>query len=123
MLHKNCPEINELLFQIKQLIQIQPLTFPHGIPETKEDMKHTQLKINGEMTLRRLIMPASPDNCEGEVTEGQKRHEKWSMTQDTLEKHLLWQKLRHKIHMEYFKAKYMYKQNQDGKEYRYTFNK
>lgn len=51
---KNIPEINELLWKIKHLIQIKPVTFPNGFPQ---NVNGTYLKENGEMIVKKEIIP------------------------------------------------------------------
>lgn len=54
---KNIPENNSLLWKIKHLIKITPITFPNGEPG-EEDIGHTFLKENGEMIVRKELKPA-----------------------------------------------------------------
>ena len=48
---------------------------------------------------------------------------KWRMTKETLENHCDRIRHSHQIHSEYHKPHYTFTRNQDGKEYRYNFNK
>lgn len=51
---KNTPENNVLLWKIKHLISVEPITFPYGEP-TEEDIKHTRLNENGECVVHKKI--------------------------------------------------------------------
>jgi hypothetical protein len=37
---KNVPSVNKLLAEVKHLVRIVPLRFPHGIPEHESDFEH-----------------------------------------------------------------------------------
>lgn len=43
-----------LLWKIKHLVSVEPITFPHGEP-TEEDIVHTKLKENGECVVHKKI--------------------------------------------------------------------
>ncbi|XP_059611426.1 large ribosomal subunit protein uL30m [Phlebotomus argentipes] len=51
---KNTPDMNSLLWKVKHLIKITPITFPHGEP-TEEDINYTYLKRNGECIVAKEI--------------------------------------------------------------------
>lgn len=51
---KNTPENNVLLWKIKHLVSVEPITFPYGEPK-KEDLNHTNLKENGECIVHKKI--------------------------------------------------------------------
>lgn len=51
---KNIPENNARLWQIKHLVAIDAIVFPHGEP-TENDIKHTFLKENGECVVTKKI--------------------------------------------------------------------
>lgn len=51
---KNIPEINSLLWKVKHVIEITPITFPDGFPK---DNRGTYLKENGELTVKKEIVP------------------------------------------------------------------
>ena len=44
---KKCHSINARLWKLKHLIEIKPITFPHGEP-TENDVGHIELKPSGE---------------------------------------------------------------------------
>ncbi len=90
----------------------------HGVPDGKDDFKHMTLKWNGELVVKKRLEPLL--DTEVAVPEENK---KWQMDLDTLQQHLYDIRRFHQIHAEYFKPDVVYKYNQDGKEYRYNFNK
>lgn len=51
---KNTPENNVLLWKIKHLVSVEPITFPHGEP-TADDVCHTKLKENGDCVVHKKI--------------------------------------------------------------------
>lgn len=51
---KNTPETNALLYKIKHLVSVEPITFPFGEP-TEDDVAHTKLKENGECVVHKKI--------------------------------------------------------------------
>lgn len=51
---KNTPENNALLWRVKHLISVEPITFPYGEP-TNDDIKHTKLNENGECIVHKKI--------------------------------------------------------------------
>lgn len=51
---KNIPEINALLWRVKHLVKIVPITFPNGFPE---DSNGTYLKDNGELVVAKRLQP------------------------------------------------------------------
>ncbi|CAG9110173.1 hypothetical protein JYU34_010897 [Plutella xylostella] len=53
---KNIPEVNARLWKIKHLIKVTPITFPYGEP-SKDDIKHTLLKENGECIVIKQLEP------------------------------------------------------------------
>ncbi|XP_054728301.1 39S ribosomal protein L30, mitochondrial-like [Anastrepha obliqua] len=53
---KNIPDVNAMLWKIKHLIKVTPVTFPYGEP-TANDLKHTILKENGECIVTKEIGP------------------------------------------------------------------
>lgn len=118
---KNVPSVNKLLTEVKHLVRILPLRFPHGIPEHESDFEHATLRSNGEMVVKKRVKefepPALPSN------ELQSENDKWKLEQTTVIKDLEKRLASFTINTEYFKPKYVYRRNQDGKEYRYTFNK
>lgn len=53
---KNIPEINSMLWKVKHLVKITPITFPYGEP-TKDDIKYTVLRENGECLVVKKLEP------------------------------------------------------------------
>ncbi|GLG97082.1 Putative mitochondrial ribosomal protein l30 [Gryllus bimaculatus] len=51
---KNTPQNNALLWKIKHLIKITPITYPYGEP-TEKDIGATYLKENGELLRSKLV--------------------------------------------------------------------
>lgn len=51
---KNTPQNNVLLWKIKHLVSVEPITFPYGEP-TEEDIKHTNLKECGKCIVHKKI--------------------------------------------------------------------
>ncbi|GLV43748.1 uncharacterized protein CBL_06928 [Carabus blaptoides fortunei] len=49
---KNIPENNAMLWKIKHLIKIAPITFPNGVP-TEDDLDCTHLRENGELVVNK----------------------------------------------------------------------
>lgn len=44
-----------LLWKIKHLVSVEPITFPYGEPTDENDIKHTKLKENGECIVHKKI--------------------------------------------------------------------
>jgi large subunit ribosomal protein L30 len=118
VIHKNTPSINKKLSHVKHLVKIQELKFPHGIPEDPSDFEYTQIKSNGEMVVVKQLTP-SKSLSEKEVD----HRAKWRLQEDTVERANKRILDRYAVHTEYVESFYEYKRNQDGKEYRYNFNK
>jgi len=116
---KNVPSINKLLDEIKHLLRILPLRFPHGVPEDESDFEHTYINSRGEMMVKKRLKEFEPPSD----LVPQPDEEKWTLQQDTIEKDLKQRLLSYSLHMEFFKPVYRFRRNEDGKEYRYTFNK
>jgi len=117
---KNVPSINRLLDEIKHLLRILPLTFPHGVPENEDDFEHTFINVRGEMIVKKRLKqfePAATDLVPSP------EEEKWKLQFDTVKKDLDKRLLSHSVHIEHFQPVFKYKRNEDKKEYRYTFNK
>lgn len=51
---KNTPENNVLLWKVKHLVSVEPITFPYGEP-SENDISHTKLKENGECIVHKKI--------------------------------------------------------------------
>lgn len=55
---KNTPEMCALLWRVKHLVSVEPITFPYGEP-TEQDINYTNLKENGECIVhKQLEIPA-----------------------------------------------------------------
>ena len=119
MIHKNTPEINKLLRDVKHLVSIQPLTFPDGFPDDPRDYPHTVLTSRGELRVTRTLRPAGepqPDETPHQAFE----QDKWTLKRQTIAKELRRRMENYSIHEEYVDTTYTYTRNQDGKEYRYN---
>ena len=101
--------------EIKHLVVVKPVTFPHGVPEHESDYDNIQLRFNGEMIVKKRLDIADTEQ-EGE------KSDKWKMQIDTLKKRGSDKIRSYSISDEYFEPKYKFRFNQDGKEYRYTNN-
>ncbi len=110
---KNTPHVNKLLTEVKHLVRIVPLSFPHGMPDDESDFDHLCLKPTGEMIVKRKLPEYEPTDSDAETGN------EWKLSVDTLLKHLDRIKWNRDIHREYHRTNYSYKYNQDGKEYRY----
>ncbi|CAL1536608.1 unnamed protein product [Lymnaea stagnalis] len=122
---KNTPEINEKLRIIQHLIRIKPVTFPYGLPKDEDDFKHCYLRENGEFVVRQRIHDQSDEVeqawAEVRMVEEESEEENiWKMDRDTIVKECDRVLQTFKLSEEYFREKYIYKYNQDGKEHRYT---
>ncbi|XP_031637379.1 uncharacterized protein LOC116349885 [Contarinia nasturtii] len=51
---KNTPENNALLWKVKHLVSVEPITFPYGEPSA-DDINHTKLNENGECIVHKKI--------------------------------------------------------------------
>ena len=104
---------------MSHLIKIQPLKFPQGFPDDPRDYEHTVLMSNGELIVRKRLEPVSMETVSLET----EKKKKWQMELETMHRELKRKLLNYTIHSEFHPAKYTYTRNQDGKEYRYNFNK
>ena len=120
---KNVPSINKLLEEVKHLVRIVPLRFPHGVPEHESDFEHTVIHSNGEMIVKKRLDNYEPvaTTASEEVATGD--DVKWKLERGTVLKDLEKRLANFTVHSEYFKTKYTYRRNQDGKEYRYSSGK
>merc|ERR1712183_708088 len=105
-----------MLTRVKHLIKIVPITFPNGLPEDESDYEHCLLQDNGEFVIRKKIFASDVDVV---PIEDAKKDELYKMDRKTLDRHLILQLRHRRLNKEYFPTKYVYKYNQDGKEYRY----
>lgn len=51
---KNVPEVNRMLWRVKHVVKISPITFPDGFPK---DNRGTYLKDNGELVVKKALVP------------------------------------------------------------------
>lgn len=61
---KNIPEMNRLLWRVKHLVEVTPITFPQGFPK---DTRGTYLKENGELTVQKELVA-----CDNSLEETEK---------------------------------------------------
>ena len=104
-----------MLREVKHLVRIIPLSLPHGLPEHESDFDHTLIKSNGEFVVKKRLQEFQP--------ESDAEPDKWQLDDETLKKRLRRVLETFSVHREYNRAEYVSKYNQDGKEYRYNFNK
>jgi len=117
------PSINKLLNEVKHLVRILPLRFPHGIPEHESDFEHVMIRSNGEMIVKKRLKEFEPSTATTCASTANDDHHTWRLEQSTVVKDLQKRLASFTINTEFFKTKYEYRFNQDGKEYRYNFNK
>ena len=119
VVHKNTPSVNKTLASVKHLVKITPITFPHGLPADESDFHHCILHEDGRLEVKKKLDPLEACLTSGEEEEDRKV---WMMDDQTVEKATRKVLEQFSLSREYFPAKYVYKYNQDGKEYRYTGN-
>jgi len=119
VIHKNIPYVNKLLNEIKHLVKILPLWFPNGLPDNEADWEHSRINSRGEMVIVRRLTEFEPQPAA--LLESGK--DKWKLELETVKKECEKTVRDYNVHMEYHLATYTYRRNQDGKEYRYNFNK
>lgn len=106
---------------VKHLVEIFPVTFPYGEPQTAEDVEHAYLCDNGAFVIKKKI--CNVDQIEGQVTVCDEVQEnKFEMKQELIDRTLELKKMKYQINQEYFPTKYVYEKNQDKKEWRYKGN-
>ncbi|ESO93962.1 hypothetical protein LOTGIDRAFT_78446, partial [Lottia gigantea] len=54
---KNTPDMNAMLKSVQHLLEIRPVSFPHGLPKSEEDYEHCLLRENGEFVVKHKILP------------------------------------------------------------------
>jgi len=118
---KNVPSINHLLDEVKHLLEILPLRFPHGVPEHESDFQHTFINSRGEMIVKKRLEEFEPEPGTDLVPKPE--DEKWNLQLETVRKELEYRLRSYSVNWEVFKPTYRYHKNEDKKEYRYTFNK
>ena len=104
-----------MLQEVKHLVVIKPLSFPHGLPEHESDFNYIHIKPTGEAIVKKRLQTT-------EEARKPDAHE-WAMNKAVIKKECDRIRLNYNIHTEYHRPDYVYKRNQDGKEYRYNFNK
>jgi len=119
VIHKNVPYVNKLLNEIKHLVRILPLTFPNGLPDDEADWAHSRINSRGEMIIVRRLKEFEPQPAA--LADVDK--EKWKLDLETVKKECEKTVRDYSVHMEYHLATYKFRRNEDGKEYRYNFNK
>ena len=109
----------ELLKRIKHLIEIIPIRFPYGLPESEEDYEHCILKDNGEFIVVKKINPGKEETA---LVTTEDPSTVWDLKQSTIDRFNETKKMHHQVNAEYFPTTYTYTKNEDGKEYRYKGN-
>lgn len=114
----NKATVNERLSRIKHLVEILPVRFPYGLPETEEDYEHCVLRDNGEFIVVRKLYEKKEEPA-ALVTE-EDPTTVWDIKQDTIDRTLDLKKMQYQLNAEYYPTEYIYKRNEDGKEFRYS---
>lgn len=104
-----------MLQSVKHLLRIVPISFPHGLPSCESDLQHCFLRHDGQFTFKKSLLPlesnfVEPDESSDDV---------WKMDNETVNKSCEKILTDFRLSTSFFPAKYVYKYNQDGKEYRY----
>ncbi|KAL3878329.1 hypothetical protein ACJMK2_030692 [Sinanodonta woodiana] len=100
---------------VKHLVEIFPVTFPYGLPESEEDYQHCHIQDNGEFVVTKKIMPKIIENVTLDETSTV-----WDIDRETIDKSLKKKLADFALTKEYFPPQYLYPFNEDGKEYRYS---
>lgn len=121
---KNIPSVNQRLMEVKHLVTIKPLTFPHGFPENPDDFEHCYIKHSGEFIVKQRV-GEKPTATLADDWGRNKKHPraKWRMTKETIEKDCMQRRDEYRLLEEFHEPEYHYTRNQDGKEWRYNYNK
>ncbi|VDM34521.1 unnamed protein product [Hydatigera taeniaeformis] len=129
---KNAPQTVKEMDHIKHLVRIQPVSFLDGLPLSEDDLVNFRLLPNG-VFVRRGNSPfrsgKSLDLAEFEIIKHpcvsedkipEVNENSLYLTRSYLKSwhNQRWQ--HHKLLSEFFTAKYKYRLNQDGQEYRYS---
>lgn len=117
---KNIPSVNEELKTVAHLIKLIPITFPHGLPESEEDYEHCELQDNGEFVVKKKLEPVTEDSI---PIDKEPKETVWEMNLEELKRHSRKKLDNWDVNSEFFTPEYVYKFNQDGKEYRYFGDK
>ncbi|KAK3576410.1 hypothetical protein CHS0354_026743 [Potamilus streckersoni] len=112
---KNTEYFCTKLRRVKHLVEIFPVTFPYGLPESEEDYQHCYIRDNGEFMVTKKIMPKIVENITLEETSTV-----WDIDKETIDKSLKKKLADFDLAKEYFPPQYHYSFNEDGKEYRYS---
>ncbi|XP_055629890.1 39S ribosomal protein L30, mitochondrial [Toxorhynchites rutilus septentrionalis] len=83
---KNIPENNARLWKIKHLVEIVPISYPHGEP-SEADINHTILKDNGECVVIKELEQRNVLDCRFDASVESANNEK-KMDGETLRKNL-----------------------------------
>ncbi|XP_050414971.1 uncharacterized protein LOC126829258 [Patella vulgata] len=117
-IHKNTPEVNDMLKFVKHLIEIKPITFPYGLPTDETDYEHCLLQDNGEFVVTQKLNGADTDEIK--VVDKPEKIPENQMDLETIKADNRNKLESFSLMSEYFQANYEYKYNQDKKEYRYN---
>lgn len=81
---KNTPNLCALLWKVKHLISVEPISFPHGEP-TNDDIAYTHLKENGECIVhKKLEIPAERIEATEKFLNDPVRLDKTTLKRDAL---------------------------------------
>ena len=103
--------------KVKHLVDILPIRFPYGLPNSEEDFEHCYLRDNGEFV---VVNKLSAGSEMIETTEPEENL--WELKQEFVDRINELKKMKYAINQEYFPTEYIYKYNQDKKEFRYNGN-
>lgn len=108
-----------MLRKVKHLVEIFPVTFPYGLPESEEDLDHCYITDNGQFIVKKKLELTKQIDENVKVSK-EIPENKFELKQEFLDKTLELRKMKCQIHQEYYQTKYVYEKNQDGKELRYS---
>jgi len=117
---KNIPSVNKRLMEVKHLVSIKPLTFPHGFPDNPEDYEHSYIKHNGEYIITKKVGQSTLTENSERLAKDPKA--KWRLTRETVIKDCMRRRDEYRLLEEYHRPEYHYTMNQDGKEWRYNLD-
>lgn len=104
----NSSSNNELLMQIKHLIRIKPLSLPQGLPETSSETWNSQLKTDGSLHIIKSLQPI----------EDAPKPTRLMCNQTLLDSNRR-QMDNYGLLREYVKTKYVWRYNEDNREFSY----
>ncbi|VEL10403.1 unnamed protein product, partial [Protopolystoma xenopodis] len=135
---KNTPSVNEELYAIKHLIRVQPIEFPHGLPNSLSDIARWRLLPNGRFVIHPISNISSKFSEEDatsisqiagsnsllstdveKILDRDQKHRPY-LSRRYLREYYNLQHCRHKTFSQFFTSSYLYRLNQDGNEYRYS---